>query len=249
MRAVRVCLMLLLPPTAAWAQQGVAPSLQDGPLASHADGPLTPQADPDGVYRLGPGVELPRLVDAVAAVYPAEAAAEEHPHVCLLSAVVWAGGAVRKLEVVRSAGEAYDRAAIDAVNQSKFEPGMVDGKPVPVRVTIRVPFVQQRPALPRVVSHMPGMDSEGITYPKPIFQKEAEYSEKARKKRISGVVRISLVVTAEGLPSDIKVVQGIGYGLDEKAVEAVSQYRFKPAMRGDTPVAVAIQIQVQFKIF
>ena len=47
----------------------------------------------------------------------------------------------------------------------------------------------------------------------------------------------------------VRVVQGVGMGLDEKAIAAVKQYRFKPAMEGGKPVVVEVNVEVDFHIF
>ncbi len=76
-----------------------------------------------------------------------------------------------------------------------------------------------------------------------------QFSEEARRKKVDGDVMVHLVVDENGLPQEVRVVRGIGYGLDEKAVEAVRQYRFRPAMRAGVPVRVEMNISVNFQIF
>jgi protein TonB len=60
------------------------------------------------------------------------------------------------------------------------------------------------------------------------------------------VVTLSLVVDTEGQPADVQVVAPLGHGLDEKAVEAVKQWRFQPAMRDGNPVSTKIKVDVSF---
>ena len=67
--------------------------------------------------------------------------------------------------------------------------------------------------------------------------------------KISGTVLVNLWVDQNGIPRDVRVVRGIGKGLDEKAVEAVSKYRFKPAMEDGQPVPVELNMEINFKIF
>ena len=64
-----------------------------------------------------------------------------------------------------------------------------------------------------------------------------------------GVVVLQLVVGPDGLPRDIRVVQTLGLGLDEKAIEAVKKWRFEPAKKDGKPVAVAVNIQVDFHLY
>ncbi|MBB5345795.1 energy transducer TonB [Tunturibacter empetritectus] len=89
----------------------------------------------------------------------------------------------------------------------------------------------------------------GVSAPVPIYTVEPEFSEEARKAKVAGIVVVSLWVGADGLPSHVHVVQGIGMGLNEKAVEAVKQYKFKPAMENGKPVVVELNIEVNFQIF
>ena len=90
----------------------------------------------------------------------------------------------------------------------------------------------------------------GVSAPVPIFQPEAEFSDEARRAKYQGVCLISLIVDAQGNPQNPRVIRALGMGLDEKALEAVRKYRFKPAMKdGKTPVPVMISIEVNFRLY
>jgi protein TonB len=88
----------------------------------------------------------------------------------------------------------------------------------------------------------------GVSSPVVLYQVEPEFSEEARKAKFSGNVLVYLWVDADGKPSHVRVVRPIGMGLDEKAVEAVRQYRFKPAMKDGKPVQVDLFVDVNFQI-
>jgi protein TonB len=89
----------------------------------------------------------------------------------------------------------------------------------------------------------------GVSAPVVIYQVDPEFSEEARKAKFMGVVTVNLIVNAQGMPQNVRVLRGVGMGLDEKAVEAVRQYKFKPAMEGGKPVPVELNIEVNFQIF
>jgi len=90
----------------------------------------------------------------------------------------------------------------------------------------------------------------GVSAPVPIFQPEAEFSDEARRAKYQGVCLISLIVDAQGNPQNPRVIRALGMGLDEKALEAVRKYKFKPAMKdGKTPVPVMISIEVNFRLY
>jgi protein TonB len=88
----------------------------------------------------------------------------------------------------------------------------------------------------------------GVSEPKVLFQPEPEFSEEARKAKASGNVMVYLWVDEHGNPTHVRVVRGIGLGLDEKAAEAVRQYKFRPAMENGKPVTVEMYIDVTFQI-
>jgi protein TonB len=89
----------------------------------------------------------------------------------------------------------------------------------------------------------------GVSGPVPIYEPEPEYSDEARRAKYTGIVVVALVVDAQGLPQRVRVVRALGMGLDEKAVEAVRQYKFKPAMYQGKPVPVEVNIEVNFQIY
>lgn len=89
----------------------------------------------------------------------------------------------------------------------------------------------------------------GVSAPVVIFSVEPEFSEEARKAKVAGNVLVSIIVDASGHPQNVRVIRGIGMGLDEKAVEAVRQYRFKPATMNGKPVPVEVNFDVNFQIF
>jgi TonB family protein len=88
-----------------------------------------------------------------------------------------------------------------------------------------------------------------VTAPVLVRSVEAELSERAREEKISGICLISLIVDAHGMPQDVHVTRSLEPTLDESAVEAVRQYRFKPALHHGTPVPVLITIEVNFDIY
>jgi len=89
----------------------------------------------------------------------------------------------------------------------------------------------------------------GVSAPQLIYSVEPEFSEEARKAKVAGNVLVNLWVDTNGLPSHVHVIRGVGMGLEEKAVEAVRQYKFKPAMENGKPVLVELNVEVNFQIF
>jgi len=88
----------------------------------------------------------------------------------------------------------------------------------------------------------------GVTAPALLFKKEPEYSEEARKAKYQGTVLLYIEVDPNGRATNIKVQRSLGLGLDEKAIEAVKQWKFKPGYKDGKPVTVAATIEVNFRL-
>jgi TonB family protein len=80
-------------------------------------------------------------------------------------------------------------------------------------------------------------------------QVEAEFSDEARRAKYQGVCLIQLIVDVHGDPLNPRVQRALGMGLDEKAMEAVRKYKFKPAMKDGKPVPVMITVEVNFRLY
>lgn len=89
----------------------------------------------------------------------------------------------------------------------------------------------------------------GVIAPVVIHKVVPEFTDQARRVKYQGVASIGLIVDAQGNPEDVHVVHPLGMGLDQKAVEAVRQYKFKPAMFQGHPVPVQLVIEVDFHMF
>jgi len=89
----------------------------------------------------------------------------------------------------------------------------------------------------------------GISAPQAISTPDPQYTEEARTAKRQGTCVLWLIVDQQGHPRDIRVVRGLGFGLDARAIEAVKQWRFQPAMKDGHPVNVQISIEVGFRLY
>lgn len=88
----------------------------------------------------------------------------------------------------------------------------------------------------------------GVSAPVVLHSVEPDFTEQARAANLQGTVELRIIVDANGNPQNIRVVRSIGLGLDEKAMEAVRQYKFTPAMYQGHPVAVQMNVNVEFHL-
>jgi periplasmic protein TonB len=88
----------------------------------------------------------------------------------------------------------------------------------------------------------------GVSAPVALFRPEPEYSEEARKAKWQGSAMLQLIVDQNGAPQNIQVTKSLGMGLDQKAIEAVMRWRFKPGMKDGKPVPVIATIEVNFRL-
>jgi protein TonB len=88
----------------------------------------------------------------------------------------------------------------------------------------------------------------GVSQPILITKIEPEYSEEARKAKWQGTVQLEIVVDEHGMPRDVRVKRSLGLGLDQKAMEAVMKWRFKPGIKDGKPVPVIATVEVNFRL-
>ncbi len=94
----------------------------------------------------------------------------------------------------------------------------------------------------------PYRPGSGITPPTILQEVKPDYTEDARRRSLSGDVVLEIVVRSDGRVGAVRIVQGLGAGLDQRAVEAVRQWRFSPARRFGTPVDVLVEVAVEFRL-
>jgi len=132
--------------------------------------------------------------------------------------------------------EGYKSAPLEDLTKG-FAAGLTQTRPAPApqREDYTGPIERARPG-------------SGVTNPVPIYKPEPKYDEGARKAKIEGSVVVSMVVDAEGATRNLKVVRSLDPRLDQKALEAVSTWKFTPGQKDGKPVAVAAQIEVTFRL-
>jgi TonB family protein len=94
----------------------------------------------------------------------------------------------------------------------------------------------------------PFRPGSGIEAPRLIREVKADYTEDARRRGITGEVVMEIVVARDGSVGDVKILRRLGAGLDERAAQAVHQWRFAPATRKGSPVDVIVEVAVEFKL-
>jgi TonB family protein len=94
----------------------------------------------------------------------------------------------------------------------------------------------------------PYRPGSGIVAPGLLREVKPDYTEDARRRGVEGDVVLEIVVGSDGGVGSVKVLQGLGAGLNERAIEAVRQWRFSPARRLGTPVDVVVEVAVEFKL-
>ena len=90
---------------------------------------------------------------------------------------------------------------------------------------------------------------DGVSAPQLVYKVEPDYTQDAKDRKIEGRVILFLVITDDGQPTNITVTGHLDPGLDENAISAVKQWRFKPATKDNQPVAVQAHIEVNYRLY
>jgi TonB family protein len=88
----------------------------------------------------------------------------------------------------------------------------------------------------------------GITAPAILREVKPDYTEEGRRRHVEGDVVVEIVVRSDGSVGSVKLLQGLGAGLDQRAIDAVRQWRFSPAKRYGVPVDVMVEVAMEFKL-
>jgi protein TonB len=94
----------------------------------------------------------------------------------------------------------------------------------------------------------PYRPGSGVEPPRLLKEVRADYTDEARRANVTGEVVLEIVVRRDGSVGDVKIMQRLGAGLDQKAVQAVRQWRFSPARMKGVPVDVIVEVSVEFKL-
>ena len=201
---------------------------------------LHPDASPAGGAALRSVVTKLELLKKVEPQYPPLAKRSRVQGVVRLNAVIGKDGTVQKLTLIEG-NPLLVPAAIDAAKQWIYKPPVLNGESGTVTTEIKLNFTLSPSGSEEVP---PG----SISPPAIVTKREPQYTQEAIDAKLEGTILIRLIVGADGVPQDVQVVRGLGLGLDEQAVEAVRNWRFKPGMKDGKPVPVQVQVQVNFRL-
>ncbi len=213
-----------------------------------------PQPESAKPVRVSAGVMAGQVLSHVNPIYPPDAKAAHVEGAVVLHAVISKTGEVRDLYVVSGPDE-LQASALDAIGQWIYKPYLLNGQPTEVETTITVNYKLDDPRDSQSQDDesasgvVPRKIGGGVSAPVLIYSVLPEFSEQAKQDKVGGIVLVHLWVDERGRPGHVSVLRGVGNGLDEKAVEAVKQYKFNPAMEGGKPVLVELNTEVNFKIF
>ncbi len=234
---------------AVWMTQPVSFRLPKQPTAPPAFG----NADSSEALEFFMVEVKPKVLHSVKPVHPEEAIRDSLEGKVFVKFIVNVDGSVSNVRVLRVIGsEIFRQAAIDAVSQCRFKPAEHNGKPVAVWMTqpvsFRLPKQQSTPPVPVDV------DSDGVlgffmveVKPKLLHSVEPVHPEEALRDSLEGKVFLKFMVNVDGLVSDVSVLRGETI-FHRAAIDAVSQFRYKPAEHNGKVVPVWMTQPVTFRL-
>jgi len=179
-------------------------------------------------------------------VSPAAAACPKDMVYVPVELTVGSDGTPNDVRVGSTIEDSIGKAAIDAVRSWKFSPATVAGQAEANSGTILLEC--RAPGTSVSTDTGTSRVGGGVSQPSVIFKVDPDYSEEARRAKYSGTMALSVIVDTEGHARDIRIVKTLGMGLDQEAVIAVNQWRFKPGMKGGQPVNIRATIEVNFRL-
>jgi len=217
-----------------------------------------PEAEVSASQQAAPnGVQPPVLLYKKEPEYTEEARKARFQGTVTLQITVGTNGRTSNIRVLKSLGLGLDEMALNAVKQWKFKPAMQNGIPVESNTTVQVTF-QLSPDEERAVflelkdaptaAPASSTSSSGTQQPVVLYKKEPVYTEEARNAKLQGTVVLATTIGTDGRAGNIQVLKSLGLGLDEKAIEAVKQWKFRPAIQDGKPVESTHHVEVLFRL-
>jgi TonB family protein len=212
-------------------------------LPSAASIALATSQDTERVYQGKEVAVLPVVTYDAKPKYSAEAMRQAVTGEVVVEGVVRRDGHVTDIRVVRALHPDLDREAVETFGKWTFKPGRLkNGEAVPVQISVMMAF-QLRGGPDRI--YEPGPD---VTAPTIVTEVKPVYPQADQDAGRTGAVGLECIVRRDGTPSDIVVTKPLYPSLDEAAVAALKQWRFKPGARGLTNVSVRIQLTMSFDL-
>ncbi len=240
------------------------------PLLSQTP-PPTPPMQNSAETRVPPDVADQHLKQKQEPEYPAKALDAKLQGNVVLDILIGKNGKVKEVRLV-GGDPILAHSAMDAVRHWRYAPFTSQGAGVETRTTVTVSFVlttgpytcpgeqgnqynfrtdSGTPASSATVASPQAVFKVGgsVKPPQAIHTPDPEYTPSARKAARQGTAVLSAIVTPDGKVAVVKMERVLGYGLDQKAIDAVCQWKFKPALEDDQPVAVQINVEVTFRLY
>lgn len=186
----------------------------------------------------------PVILHSPAPRHPFRFGPQNPPAEVTVEIVVGAQGEVQKPRVVRATDPSLESAAIAAVRQWKFRPGLTNFRPVAKRMEVRVAFTVPE----RSAGRSANVGAAVTTAPVAVVQARPVYPPLLRAKRIPGEAVVDFIVDAEGNVRNAIALRSTHPEFGEAAVAAVRQWKFKPGRQGTQPAPTHMQVPVRFTL-
>ena len=198
--------------------------------------------------------KAPQRITYVAPVYPEDAKAANVSGIVIVEAVIGTDGTVTNARILRSIAQ-LDEAALAAVRQWKYTPTTLNGKAVPVVMTVSVNFTPDpgssggsMPAGPVFLNGREALRIGGdVKAPERVKYVQPAYPPDARDAGVAGTVIIEAIVDETGHVAQTKVLRSVT-PLDQAAVDAVMQWEYTPTLLNGAPVPVLMTVTVTFTL-
>lgn len=228
-------------------------TLEGGPGAEAAAQSVEPPAfsleepgQPQRI-RVGAAVQQRKLLYSPEPLYPPLAEQARVRGTVRLDVLIAADGAVKQVHFI-SGHPLLAGAVVEAAKKWRYRPTLLDGQPVEVVTQVQVTLPPGAVA-PEAEATPTYRVSEGVKRPALIHKVEPVYTQEARDAKLEGKVVALIEIGADGLIRNVEITKSLGMGLDEKAVEALRQWRFQPAEMNGQPVAVKASIEMNFRLY
>jgi TonB family protein len=186
------------------------------------------------------GMAAPTVLKSTVPMYTDDARSHGIEGTVVVGALVGEDGQIKSMNVLKGLGYGLDEMALSSVQQWTLSPGTRLGTPITVYAQVDVPFSLASANALRM--------GPGMVPPSPQYRVEPQYTDAARRAGYKGTVAVQLIVKKDGTVTILRVVQGLGLGLTDSALDALKEWKFNPGQKDGQAVDVALNVEVNFNL-
>jgi TonB family protein len=184
------------------------------------------------------GMAAPTVLKSTVPMYTDDARTHSIEGTVVVGALMGEDGQIKTMRVLKGLGYGLDEMALSSIQQWTFSPATRLGTPTSVYAQVDVPFILDAANALRM--------GPGMIRPSPQYRVQPQCTDAADRAGYQGTVAVQLLVKKDGTVAILRVIQGLGLGLTDNAMDALKQWKFNPGQKDGQAADIVVNPEVNF---